>query len=822
MSVTKFNKLLAVITALAVIMTAMVIPVQANETTKGDLRWDFIADTEGFEGESRCKIDGVSDGVMSVTSTRNDPIIRVKGVDIDPNEYRYLRFRMKNNTPSDYIEVFFWTEKNEAHKAVTGVATNSTEFIEYEIDLWSQTNPNITTNFKDYAKYVTLRFDPMNNVTTHTVEIDYISLSKYSKNDTLPEMVDSITIGEQTIEDMSVYGHDTYCEKGIYEDVFKTLSADDISIDFASGFENASANISIKESGKLKIVDITAVSGDTIRSYRTVCKGEKRKVYISLDSFEFFNRKLTFSGTVKDEKGNPAVRPVTVLAHKKGSEINSDIAYVGVVMSDSDGKFGKTLTMYDPETTPLMYEMEIVFDASGAAEPWCEYVNYINNTYVDNSVGSIKESTDGVMELIVSEETEEMYRDFGVWTELYSKQDDDVKDDINEIIEPYRDDLNSANVALIANGSILAVIEDDISVEELQKLVLEVNNKISAIEVNDKNFGERGADEQKWIADNVKDSNGSGCDSYEEFLEEVQKSMLLYDVNHATYMELPEILLNNTDLLGDDLDKLADEDDEDVIDAAMKKVVLAASKNEFTKVKNLVNAVDDAFDKDTDTNKKPSSGGGGGGGGKGGSLVTSGTATGQKPAEDKVEEPIIADRKVFADMDEYTWAEDAVEKLNEKNIVSGVGNGRFEPGRAVTREEFVKMVLGAFNLGTSTASVEFTDVQSGDWFCPYVARAVELGIVKGVSEDTFGTGMTITREDMATIVYRVMNSLGKDISGSGNTFVDDAEIADYAKDAVSGLSGAGIINGKGDNSFAPKAQATRAEAAVIIYRCMEV
>jgi len=114
-------------------------------------------------------------------------------------------------------------------------------------------------------------------------------------------------------------------------------------------------------------------------------------------------------------------------------------------------------------------------------------------------------------------------------------------------------------------------------------------------------------------------------------------------------------------------------------------------------------------------------------------------------------------------------------------------------------------------------------VENGDWFAPYVAVALEKGIVNGVSENQFGAGMTITREDMSTILYRTIRMINKTLkySEKGYEFDDWAEVSEYAKEAVGMLYGNGIVNGTGNGNFAPRANATRAEATVIIFRCME-
>ena len=169
----------------------------------------------------------------------------------------------------------------------------------------------------------------------------------------------------------------------------------------------------------------------------------------------------------------------------------------------------------------------------------------------------------------------------------------------------------------------------------------------------------------------------------------------------------------------------------------------------------------------------------------------------------------------------YEWAEKAVNSLYDKNIISGVGNGKFEPERNIKREEFVKLLVEALGHDAKAGQITFADIPEGHWSIPYISKAVSLDFIKGYSEDCFGIGDEISREDMAVIIYRALNNSGYEFTGDGKVFADENEISEYAKEAISKLSQSGIINGVDENRFAPKNPATRAQAAVIIYRCIE-
>jgi len=126
---------------------------------------------------------------------------------------------------------------------------------------------------------------------------------------------------------------------------------------------------------------------------------------------------------------------------------------------------------------------------------------------------------------------------------------------------------------------------------------------------------------------------------------------------------------------------------------------------------------------------------------------------------------------------------------------------------------------------SATANV-FSDVSKDSWYAESVKWAVESGIVNGVSHEEFAPDNDITREQLATIIYRYAKSNGYDMHENSKSDVysykDSDEISDYASDAVSYVMKAGIMNGRGEKMFAPKAKITRAEVAAVIMRFSEV
>ncbi|MDY3929535.1 MAG: S-layer homology domain-containing protein [Clostridia bacterium] len=170
----------------------------------------------------------------------------------------------------------------------------------------------------------------------------------------------------------------------------------------------------------------------------------------------------------------------------------------------------------------------------------------------------------------------------------------------------------------------------------------------------------------------------------------------------------------------------------------------------------------------------------------------------------------------FTDMDNYKWAQKAVEYLYEKKIISGVGDGLFKPEANITRAEFIKMVVIICGLDISdTADSVFNDINIGDWYIGYINAAQKSGIIKGDTNNNANPNEYIKRQDMAIILYRAKHI--NDIVKNENVFIDENDISDYAKNAVLYWNSVGVINGMDNGAFLPLDNATRAQSAQMLY-----
>nr|WP_283945898.1 InlB B-repeat-containing protein [Paenibacillus amylolyticus] len=168
----------------------------------------------------------------------------------------------------------------------------------------------------------------------------------------------------------------------------------------------------------------------------------------------------------------------------------------------------------------------------------------------------------------------------------------------------------------------------------------------------------------------------------------------------------------------------------------------------------------------------------------------------------------------FSDVDGH-WAEDFIQEAVREGIVSGFSDGSFKPNASITRAEFTVMLMNTLNTEYTEEAISFTDQEKiGAWAQSAVARAVQAGFIQGDNEGAFRPNDAVTRAEMAVLVAGALQL--KAITGTSSTFADDAQIPLWAKAAVAGMQKAGILNGKGLNTFAPSDKTTRAEAVKLL------
>ncbi|MEW5762765.1 MAG: S-layer homology domain-containing protein [Bacillota bacterium] len=189
---------------------------------------------------------------------------------------------------------------------------------------------------------------------------------------------------------------------------------------------------------------------------------------------------------------------------------------------------------------------------------------------------------------------------------------------------------------------------------------------------------------------------------------------------------------------------------------------------------------------------------------------------------------VMAYRSSLADVAGH-WAKRDILFMNARGIVRGVSATSFAPERPVTRAEFAALMLRVLGLAEyRPAQATFADVAPGKWYFGAVEAANRAGLVKGVSGGRFDPLRAITREEMAVLVLRALEKAAASPAlDPAETekflarFGDRGEIAPWARAGVAAAVKAGIIRGNPDGTFAPRDVATRAAAAVMGKKVLE-
>jgi len=182
---------------------------------------------------------------------------------------------------------------------------------------------------------------------------------------------------------------------------------------------------------------------------------------------------------------------------------------------------------------------------------------------------------------------------------------------------------------------------------------------------------------------------------------------------------------------------------------------------------------------------------------------------------------------VFADVRPGEWYTNYVEKAASKRLVQGVGGGSYDPDRNVTRAEFVQMMSNAMQLPRALVNTRvYSDVPSNAWFYDAVMKARSAGLLDRFSGDSFFPNQPITREEMAAILAAVarrenLTSSSPPVS-LAQVFTDFNQINSSYTSDIELVYRLGIMQGIGGGMFNPRGMTTRAQAATVQIRLLEL
>ena len=476
------------------------------------------------------------------------------------------------------------------------------------------------------------------------------------------------------------------------------------------------------------------------------------------------------------------------------SEFARVFAYRGQTKSDENGEWKVTFAIEDnPEWDydAKSGKYTVVVSPADGTEAYAEYFSYINFDEAEAAIDVLKTGTDDE----ILQTLEGSGSALGLDYDFYGETD---KSDLMDILKK---EIAKGALADVTTEEAIEVVRKAALIQGLNegrvKNLFDYKTVLKLEETEISEFADK--DYVKLNGQRISTAlKGKNMSDFSDFDEELTKATILSVVKNSDGEgNVKEI----TDAFANEIG----------FDAPLsKKAYRAVMGKSYESLGDLGKALVKADEAD---DSKPSGGGGGGGGGRGASAVAAAPTQGSAI-------PMAFD--IFTDLEQASWAKDAIIYLAQKGIVNGKTETEFFPDDNITREEAVKILVLAFAPDAQAAEISFADADKNAWYHSYIAKAVGAGIVNGYSDTRFGIGDKISREDMVTMIYRAAVNSGITLQTEEIGFADGNDIADYAKEAVGALSKAEIVSGVDFSHFAPKAQATRAQMAKIIYRLLEL
>ena len=194
------------------------------------------------------------------------------------------------------------------------------------------------------------------------------------------------------------------------------------------------------------------------------------------------------------------------------------------------------------------------------------------------------------------------------------------------------------------------------------------------------------------------------------------------------------------------------------------------------------------------------------------SFATTGTTTPTTPAT-----------PTFSDVPSTYWAYAAISSLCSQGIVSGYPDGTFKPENPITRAEFATMLVKALGLNTAGTNGTFTDITPDDWCYNSVNAAAAASLVSGIGDNLFAPNALVTREEMAVMIAKALGSKAPAVNGTElDAFSDSSTVSSWAVNGMEEAVKAGVVSGMTPTTLAPLDNATRAQAAVMIYKLLNI
>lgn len=183
------------------------------------------------------------------------------------------------------------------------------------------------------------------------------------------------------------------------------------------------------------------------------------------------------------------------------------------------------------------------------------------------------------------------------------------------------------------------------------------------------------------------------------------------------------------------------------------------------------------------------------------------------------EEPVQPSEELkFTDVSKDAWYYDAVSYVTAKSYMSGFNANEFGPEKTVTRAMVAQIFYNMESTPAVTSGKDFPDVAYGQWYYNAITWAAANGVVSGYGDGTYQPDKSVTREELAQMFFNYAKAKGLDGQEAADLskFLDEHEISDWAEEALGWGVGAGLMSGKGGNYIDANGQGVRAEIAQMI------
>lgn len=583
------------------------------------------------------------------------------------------------------------------------------------------------------------------------------------------------------------------------------------------------------------IVQIRCKSGETSGKIRTMTftkNPEQSADNCITAQIEYNKGEITVKGVTPAGEGNA----VTLMALSKGSNAREykNIFELRQLISGENGAFDVRFTMPDIKDGKSTNGGYVIYIDGDNADKAIPPVEYFHRTAYDRQA-----AVKAVSECVNSEEIKNLlHKDsdlrpaiitIGVPIDEYDSLSEIGKSDFAKLIAERISSSTDEDGFKTAfeESAVIALLNDAENTGEVETVLADYKKMLDLKYNSEITYETLIANKEikklNWIFERIL--NKKGFNTVGDVQSIFKEGYALYILNNASYGEMENVMSANAELLKFSANSAYkkylslpaysnDSRNKANKVSVNKELVRILNNSPVTEASGFISALEKAVGEAKNVIANNNSGGGGGGGsstGKG-SVYTIPDAAAADEAETS-----------FMDISGVPWARESIESLTKQGIISGYPGNIFMPDANVTREEFVKMLVIGLGLYDSDAQCGFDDVTPDKWYYSYVASANKSGIAEGIDSRNFGAGMQITREQMAALIYRAAKHLKIELKQIAEPveFDDAKDISDYAKESILAMQAAGIINGTGDNKYAPKDTASRAQAAKVIYELLK-